>query len=291
MLMLFSIIIPVFNAEHSIRKCIDSVLNQTFLDFEVLIINDGSTDDTEKILTEYSCKDSRIKVFTFPNSGVGISRRRGISLAQGQYVIFVDADDSINSELLQKLATPISSYAPDIIRYQSKIINDNESKDHERYNYFDSDRLYNGLEALKLWSISGKKYAVYWLFCFKKTVFTNLLFVPDLKCYEDVALIPLLIASVNYVATIDYVGYNYSYGNCTSLTNLNTYSAERARAYDFFAAYDFAVRNFIKLDNITSSDIAFFISDYNQRLIGKYNSLNEELKKELKQMLASRVTL
>ena len=192
---------------------------------------------------------------------------------------------------MQKLATPISSYAPDIIRYQSKIINDNESKDHERYNYFDSDRLYNGLEALKLWSKSGKKYAVYWLFCFKKTVFTNLLFVPDLKCYEDVALIPLLIASVNYVTTIDYVGYNYSYGNCTSLTNLNTYSAERARAYDFFAAYDFAVRNFIKLDNITSSDIAFFISDYNQRLIGKYNSLNEELKKELKQMLASRITL
>ena len=283
--MLFSIIIPVFNAEHSIRKCIDSVLNQAFLDFEVLLINDGSTDDTPKILTEYSCKDSRIKVFTFPNSGVGISRRRGISLAQGQYVIFVDADDSINSELLQKLATPISSYTPDIIRYQSKIINDNESKDHERYNYFDSDRLYNGLEALKLWSKSGKKYAVYWLFCFKKTVFTNL------KCYEDVALIPLLIASVNYVTTIDYVGYNYSYGNCTSLTNLNTYSAERARAYDFFAAYDFAVRNFIKLDNITSSDIAFFISDYNQRLIGKYNSLNEELKKELKQMLASRVTL
>ena len=81
MLMLFSIIIPVFNAEHSIRKCIDSVLNQAFLDFEVLLINDGSTDDTEKILTEYSCKDSRIKVFNFPNSGVGISRRRGISLA------------------------------------------------------------------------------------------------------------------------------------------------------------------------------------------------------------------
>ena len=68
--MLFSIIIPVFNAEHSIRKCIDSVLNQAFLDFEVLLINDGSTDDTEKILTEYSCKDSRIKVFNFPNSGV-----------------------------------------------------------------------------------------------------------------------------------------------------------------------------------------------------------------------------
>lgn len=91
------------------------------------------------------------------------------------------------------------------------------------------------------------------------------------------------------VVTIPYVGYNYSYGNALSLTNTKTRSAERSRAYDFFAAYDFAVHNFIKLDNITTSDIAFFISDYNKRLIGKFNSLDKKLQEELKQMLASRV--
>lgn len=289
--MLFSVIIPAFNAEQCIRKCLDSILAQTFSDFEVIVINDGSTDDTIKILKDYSIKDSKIKFFSFPNSGVGVSRRRGIFLAQGKYIIFVDSDDSINPELLQELAGSISSLSPDIIRYQCNIINDNEAKNHERYNYHDSGDLRNGLETLKLWSTSDKKYAVYWLFCFKKTVFTHLLFVPKLKCYEDVALIPLLIASVNRVLTINYVGYNYSYGNCESLTNLNTISAERARAYDFISAYDFAIKNFIKLDNVSSSDIAFFISDYNQRLIGKYNSLNEVLKKELKPMFSSRVNL
>ncbi len=289
--MLFSIIIPTFNAAKNIRKCLDSILNQTFSDFEVLVINDGSTDETGDILEEYSSKFSNIRVFTFSNSGVGISRRRGISLAQGEYLIFVDSDDSINSGLLYELYNTISSFEChlDVIRYQCEIVNDNINKDHQRYNFFNTKELLSGLDALKSWSVSGKKYAVYWLFCFRKTVFTNLLFVPDLKCYEDVALIPLLIASSKYVVTIPYVGYNYSYGNALSLTNTKTRSAERSRAYDFFAAYDFAVHNFIKLDNITTSDIAFFISDYNKRLIGKFNSLDKKLQEEFKRMLASRV--
>lgn len=289
--MLFSIIVPTFNSENSIRRCLDSILSQSFFDFEIIVINDGSTDNTGKILNEYANIHSCVKVFNFANSGVGISRRKGISLAQGQYLIFVDSDDSINSNLLQELYNTILSfsYLPDIIRYQCNIINDNITKDHERYNFFATDDLLSGMDSLKQWSIPGKKYGVYWLFCFKKTVFTQLLFVPDLKCYEDVALIPLLIASSKYVVTINYVGYNYSYGNYFSLTNLKTKAAERSRAYDFFVAYDFAIRNFIKLDNITSSDIAFFISDYNHRLISKFNSLDKDLQKELTEMLASRV--
>lgn len=97
--MLFSIIVPTFNAENSIRRCLDSILSQSFLDFEIIVINGGSTDNTGKILNEYANIHSCIKVFNFANSGVGIS------LAQGQYLIFVDSDDSINSNLLQEHMT------------------------------------------------------------------------------------------------------------------------------------------------------------------------------------------
>ena len=284
--MLFSVVISVYNAECTIRKCLDSVLNQTFSNFEVIVINDGSTDNTRKILDEYSIKDSRIKVFNFSNSGVGISRRKGVNLAKGQYVLFVDSDDFINDELLQRLYSTISSVPElDIIRYQSNIINDKKNKNHERYNYFDSSNPLSGLETLKIWSVSQKKYAVYWLFCFKRSLFNQTLPIPNLKCYEDVAFIPLLIATANCVTSIDYVGYNYCYDNCSSLTHSKTYSAERSRAYDFFAAYDFAIQNFIKLDNVTSSDIEFFIADYNRRLIGKFNSLEPNLQQEFRQML------
>jgi len=287
--MLFTFIVPAYNSQSHLRSCIDSILAQTYEDFEVIIINDGSTDDSEQIATEYAAKDSRVKVFSFSNSGVGMSRRRGIYLSNGDFLIFVDSDDTISSLLLEKINDFISiNPSTEIIRFQCNIINDNTKKDHDRYN-FECHGPLNGLDALKKYSIPDKKYAVYWLFCFSKSTFTQFLSIPNLKCYEDVALIPLLIAHSKSVATIGYRGYNYTYTNPYSLTNIRSIEAERSRAFDFFAAYDFAIQNFLKLDNISSSDIAFFINDYNRRLIGKFNSLDADLQAEFKTMLTSRV--
>lgn len=86
-----SIIIPVFNGEKTIKETIESVLNQTFSDFELLIINDGSQDSTLQIVSTF--QDSRLKVFSYPNAGLPASRNRGISLAKGEYISFIDADD------------------------------------------------------------------------------------------------------------------------------------------------------------------------------------------------------
>ncbi len=94
-----SVIIPAYNAEKTIQETIESVLNQTFPDFELIIINDGSTDKTLEIISNLS--DSRIKVFSFPNSGAQKSRNRGISLATGEYLSFIDADDLWTPEKLE----------------------------------------------------------------------------------------------------------------------------------------------------------------------------------------------
>lgn len=102
-----------------------------------------------------------------------------------------------------------------------------------------------------------------------------------MRCYEDVALIPLLIATSKKIVTINYVGYNYTCNNAMSLTNIKDKSAERARAIDFAKAYNYAIENFRKIDYISVSDLAFFVEDYNKRLKGKFNSLDEDLKKEL----------
>ena len=281
--MLFSIIVPVYNSEKFIRKCLDSILAQTFNDFEVIIIDDGSTDNSSKIFETYSKEDSRIQIYHFENAGVSISRRRGISLAQGEYLVFVDSDDTIYPELLEQVSSTIKEFDnPDIIRYQCNLIGDAPYKDHNRYNFIDQLSMnLTGMESLKLWSTTGKKYAVYWLFAFRRTIFSNVLFLPDLRCYEDVALIPLLIATSKKTVTINYVGYNYTCNNTMSLTNIRDKSAERARAIDFVKAYNYAIENFRKIENISVSDLAFFIEDYNKRLKGKFNSLDEDLKKEL----------
>lgn len=86
-----SVVIPVYNGQKTIKQTIDSVLNQSFLDFELLIINDGSTDSTLEVLSQI--QDPRLKIFSFPNGGLSASRNRGISLASGEFIAFIDADD------------------------------------------------------------------------------------------------------------------------------------------------------------------------------------------------------
>ena len=96
---LISVIIPVYNGAKTIRKTIESVLNQTFLDFELIVINDGSQDATLEIVDSF--KDSRLKVFSYPNTGPSQSRNRGISHASGKYISFIDADDVWRADKLE----------------------------------------------------------------------------------------------------------------------------------------------------------------------------------------------
>lgn len=287
----FSIIIPCYNAKKFLPSSIESVLNQSFDDFEIIIIDDGSTDGSDALLAEYEKKDSRIHVYRFENAGVGISRSRGISLAEGDYIIFLDSDDSINPELLEKLSNTIDTFhSPTLIRYQANLVGDAEHKDHQRYN-FDPDFCmpFNGISgvgALRLWSNPGKKYAVYWLYAFKRSLFSKVLFSADFRCYEDVAFIPILVASSEKVVCLDYAGYNYNCNVSGSLTNLKTLARERERALDFLLAYDYAISNFIKLECTTTKDIAFFVNDYSRRLRGKFDSLPDTLKKDMKPLFS-----
>lgn len=113
--MKISIIIPVYNVEQYLRQCIDSVLAQTYADFEVLLINDGSTDKSGAICDEYATKDSRIKVFHKENGGVSSARNLGLDNANGQWIAFVDADDTIDNEYLHNLIEDFDEYDLDVI--------------------------------------------------------------------------------------------------------------------------------------------------------------------------------
>ena len=99
-----SIIIPIYNTEKYLRRCLDSVCNQTFGDIEIICINDCSTDGSLNILNEYAQKDNRIKIINFiENKGVAIARNTGIDEAQGEYISFVDADDYVDLDFFEKL--------------------------------------------------------------------------------------------------------------------------------------------------------------------------------------------
>jgi len=102
-----SIIVPVYNTEKYLAKCFDSILNQTFSDFELICINDGSTDNSLKILGSYQQKDSRVIVINQKNQGVSAARNKGIDLAKGEYLIFIDSDDWVTTNYLALLLSLI----------------------------------------------------------------------------------------------------------------------------------------------------------------------------------------
>lgn len=93
-----SIIVPVYNAEKTLKRCVDSLLSQSTADHEIILVNDGSTDSSLNILNEYALKDSRIRIIDKPNGGVSSARNAGIEAAQGEYIMFVDADDFVDKE-------------------------------------------------------------------------------------------------------------------------------------------------------------------------------------------------
>lgn len=100
---MISIITPIYNAEKYLNRCIDSILKQSYTDFELLLINDGSTDLSGKICNTYAHRDSRIRIWTQKNMGVSNARCRGVKMANGEYITFVDADDELHENSLEIL--------------------------------------------------------------------------------------------------------------------------------------------------------------------------------------------
>ena len=98
-----SVIIPVYNVEEYLRECLDSVVNQTLKDIEIICVNDGSTDNSLAILEEYAAKDERLRVFTQENQGQSVARNLAMEKARGEYIGFVDSDDWIDLDFYEKL--------------------------------------------------------------------------------------------------------------------------------------------------------------------------------------------
>lgn len=111
---LLSVIVPVYNVEQYLSKCLDSLINQTIEDIEIICVNDGSTDNSLEILTNYAQKDKRIKVLNQTNKGQSAARNLAISIAAGEYLGFVDSDDWVDLDFFEKLYNTAKKYNADI---------------------------------------------------------------------------------------------------------------------------------------------------------------------------------
>ncbi|MCC7554091.1 MAG: glycosyltransferase [Methanobacteriaceae archaeon] len=140
-----SVIIPVYNVEKYLKECLDSVLNQTLENIEILCINDGSTDSSLKILEEYSEKDERVKIFTKKNEGQGVARTLGIKLSKGEYIGFVDADDFIKKDMFEKLYNKAYKNDLDLLICKTSTY-DEKTKEIDDDNWYHSLKCFNGFK-------------------------------------------------------------------------------------------------------------------------------------------------
>lgn len=113
---LVSVIIPIYNQEKYVGKCLRSICNQTYSNLEVICVNDGSTDDSLRIITKYAEEDQRIRIISKENEGVALARRDGLKIARGEYVTFVDSDDFLPNTAIEDLLKPAEEYGVDVVK-------------------------------------------------------------------------------------------------------------------------------------------------------------------------------
>ena len=112
---LISIIVPVYNVEKYVAECIESIIKQTYQNLEILLIDDGSTDNSGKICDKYAEKDKRIKIIHKENGGVSSARNLGLDLAQGEYIAFIDSDDFVSNKYIESLYSAIEHKDAEIV--------------------------------------------------------------------------------------------------------------------------------------------------------------------------------
>lgn len=142
--MYLSFIVPVYNAEKYLKKCVESILNQTFQDFEVIFIDDASTDKSLDILNSYAY-DKRIKIITKANEGVSLARNCGLELARGEYLMFVDADDWIDKNTSEVMVDVIKKKQADVVFWP--YIREFENRSLEKKIYDEEEIIFNTKEV------------------------------------------------------------------------------------------------------------------------------------------------
>lgn len=187
---LISIIVPVYNVEQYIQRCINSVLSQTYKNFELLLINDGSTDLSGKICENNQMRDERIHMFVKSNGGLSDARNYGLDRAKGKYIVFLDSDDYIGKDFVEILYRECKEQNAELAIGSTEIVYG------QKLEYVMAKKkvhnIYNATETMKIMCINSKFGVSAWGKLFKRELFIGKRF-PKNQLYEDLQVIPYLL--------------------------------------------------------------------------------------------------
>ena len=278
-----SIIVPVYNVERYLPRCIDSILAQTFTDFELIIVDDGSPDNCPQICDDYAQKDNRIKVIHKENGGLSSARNAGLDIASGEYIGFVDSDDYIHPHMYEKLYKSLIENKSDMSICNAKIVGENGCTIISRNQALPiGSECLTGKEVLceKILKNEGWRWIVAWPKLYSKKLFDDVRF-PDGKIHEDEFIAHLIFSKCNKVSCIKEHLYYYVQRNGSIMES--NYSAKRL---DLLEALLFRIKFFVKNKyplKVVYSNYLLYIEKFqiacntlgrkNKELIERYTSL------------------
>ncbi|MBR2786956.1 MAG: glycosyltransferase [Clostridia bacterium] len=214
---LISIVVPIYNVEEYLKRCVDTIINQTYKNLEIILVDDGAKDNSGKICDEYINKDNRIKVIHKENGGLSDARNVGLENANGEYIAFIDSDDYISKDFIEKLYNLCIEKNAEIAQCSYQRVYDN--KNSEENNTEIKTVTMDGNEAiLKLFASKNSEYTVAWNKLYKTSLFDTGIRYPKGMLHEDEATTyKLFYKAKNIVVTNEELYYYYIRKN--SITN------------------------------------------------------------------------
>lgn len=202
---LISIIIPVYKVEKYLEKCIQSVINQTYENLQIILVDDGSPDNCGKICDEYAKKDHRIEVIHKSNGGLSDARNKGLEIAKGEYIGFVDSDDYIESDMYEVLYNLLKQYNSDVSICNFYTVSQGKIAIK---NVDNGIKEYNRIEILKEILLDNNIQSYAWNKLYKKELFDEIKY-PIGKKYEDIGTTFYLLEKCNKVVVTGKPEYYY----------------------------------------------------------------------------------
>ncbi len=286
-----SIIVPIYNSDRYLNECIESILKQTYSNIEIILINDGSTDNSGKICDEYAASDMRIKAIHNVNGGVSVARNTGIEAATGEYLTFVDSDDIVSERYIDVLLTSAKRYNADLV--YCGLVNFNNQDDLKEIKYRVSKHFDNPTEE-----VYDNEYAVRHIYPIwytpnpvSKLIRTNLakqfLFPPGVRRAEDMWVMYRMIYSAKTIVGLKNIE-PYFYRNTPGSAMKDKYAifddfSIRKKLFNFFEQIDNNEETLYKLALQTKRHYLYalissrFDEDFYMRLKKERNSLYETM--------------
>lgn len=241
-----SVVIPVYNVEKYLSECLDSVINQTYKDLQIILVDDGSTDFSGKICDVYAEKDNRITVVHQKNAGAGAAKNTGLELIDGDYFSIIDSDDYIELDMYEKMVNSLEKYNADIVQCLFRNVYVNDSFDRKYKIKGNYPKVLTSKRFLKEY-LYDWKYAIFWNKLFKSSLLKEIRF-PVGRKIDDEFFTYKLVCNAKKVVNIDNILYNYRMRKTSVMNENNSDRLIYDRIDCFVERYDYIRRKYPSLN-------------------------------------------